>query len=77
MEGGPVVTIQIREELADVIEGIAVENQSTYTGFGADLADASSIDEEENFSEVAIRERLIEWLVGFLPGDSGGNQGSP
>ena len=35
------MTIQIREELADVIEGIAVENQSTYTGFGADLADAS------------------------------------
>ena len=58
---------------------IALENRSQYTGPGADAgdADASPIDEEENFSEVAIRERLIEWLVGFLPGDSGGNQGSP
>ncbi len=57
---------------------IALENRSQYTGPGADAgdADASSIDEEENFSEVAIRERLIKWLVGFLPGDLGGNQGS-
>jgi len=56
---------------------IALENQSPYTGPEADDDDGPSIDEEEICSEMAIRERLIEWLVGFLPGDSGGNQGSP
>ena len=39
----------------------------------ADDADAPSIGDEGICSEVAIRERLIEWLVGFLPGDAGGN----
>jgi hypothetical protein len=56
---------------------VAFENPAPYTGPQVADADAPSIDEEENFSEVAIRERLIEWLVGFLPGDSGGNHGSP
>jgi hypothetical protein len=32
-----------------------------------DDADAPSIDDEEEIiSDVVIRERLIEWLVGFL-----------
>jgi hypothetical protein len=56
---------------------IALENQAPYTGPEVNEADAPSIDDEEICSEVAIRERLIEWLVGFLPGDSVGNQGSP
>jgi len=55
---------------------ITIENQSPYTGPKVNDADAPSIDDEEICSEVAIRERLIEWLVGFLPGDSGGDQGS-
>jgi hypothetical protein len=29
---------------------------------------APPIDDEQTISEVEVRERLIEWLVGFLPG---------
>jgi len=54
---------------------IALENQSPCTGPEANDADALSINEEEICSEVAIRELLIEWLVGILPGDAGGNAG--
>ena len=70
------MTIQIEQELASVIEEIVVESQSPYSGTGPDSPDISSIDAEEIISEVAIRERLIEWLVGFLPGQSGGMPGT-
>ncbi len=63
------MTTQIQQGRVEVIEEIAVENQSPCTGLGPDSA-APSIDEEEIVSEVAIRERLIEWLVEFLPGES-------
>jgi len=69
--GAPSSDQALRRDLAE----IALENQSPYTGPEAPDADAPSIDEEEIVSEVAIRERLIEWLVGFLPGDSDGNPG--
>jgi hypothetical protein len=52
---------------------IALEKQLPCTGPEANDADAPSIGDEGICSEVAIRERLIEWLVGFLPGDAGGN----
>jgi Arc/MetJ-type ribon-helix-helix transcriptional regulator len=46
---------------------IGLVDQSPATSSGPDDADASSIDDEEEIiSEVVIRERLIEWLVGFL-----------
>ena len=54
---------------------IALENQSPDTGPEVNDAGAPSIDDEEICCEVAIRERLIEWLVGFLPGNAGGNPG--
>jgi hypothetical protein len=45
---------------------------------GPELDDAAEppIDDEESISEVVIRERLIEWLVGFLPGGPRGEQAS-
>ncbi len=54
---------------------IALENQLPCTGPEANDADAPPIGDEGICSEVAIRERLIEWLVGFLPGSAGGNPG--
>ena len=46
---------------------IGLIDQSPETSSGPDDADAPSIDDEEEIiSEVVIRERLIEWLVGFL-----------
>ena len=68
------MTIQIQQQLANVIEEIALEDQLPQTG--PDSADAALIDAEEIISEVVIRERLIEWLVGFLPSESGGNKGT-
>ncbi len=50
---------------------IALENQSPDAGPEVNEADAPSLGDEGICSEVAIRESLIEWLVGFLPGDSG------
>jgi Arc/MetJ-type ribon-helix-helix transcriptional regulator len=46
---------------------IGLIDQSPETRSGPDDADAPSIDDEEEIiSDVVIRERLIEWLVGFL-----------
>ena len=46
---------------------IGLVDQSPETSSGPDDADAPSIDDEEEIiSEVVIRERLIEWLAGFL-----------
>ena len=46
---------------------IGLVDQSPETSSGPDDADAPSIDDEEEIiSDVVIRERLIEWLVGFL-----------
>jgi Arc/MetJ-type ribon-helix-helix transcriptional regulator len=36
------------------------------TGSKSDTLDPSFVDDEEIVSEVVIRERLIEWLTGFL-----------
>jgi len=69
--GAPSSDQSSRREAAE----IPLENQSPFTGLQAVDADAPSVDDEEICSEVAIRERLIEWLVGFLPGDAGGNPG--
>jgi hypothetical protein len=54
--------------------GMALENHSPYTVQAQ--PNAPPIDEEESLSEVAIRERLIEWLVGFT-GTRGKRNGTP
>jgi hypothetical protein len=45
----------------------AGDNQLTHNDPEPIGADAPPIDDEQTISEVKIRERLIEWLVGFLP----------
>jgi hypothetical protein len=50
-----------REHLAQVVDSLTY-NEPRPIG-----ADALPIDDEPTISEVEIRERLIEWLVGFLP----------
>ncbi len=56
-----------KQALQRHLAAIGLIDQSPATSSGPEDADAPSIgDEEEIISEVVIRERLIEWLVGFL-----------
>jgi hypothetical protein len=49
---------------------VALENPSVYDDLKPVDADGPPIDEEETISEAMVRERLIEWLIGFLPGNA-------
>jgi hypothetical protein len=61
-----------RDHLAQVAGG----NPLTYKDSQPIGADAPPIDDEQTISEVEIRERLIEWLVGFLPSGPRADQAS-
>jgi hypothetical protein len=52
----------------DQLAGIAGDDQLMYNHQQAIGTNLSPFDDQETISEVVIRERLIEWLVGFLPG---------
>jgi hypothetical protein len=47
---------------------VAGDHSVNYLDAEPSTADAPPIDDEQTITEVEIRERLIEWLVGFLPG---------
>jgi hypothetical protein len=47
---------------------VAGDNPLSYDDLLPVCAEGPTIDDEVTISEVVIRERLIEWLVGFLPG---------
>jgi hypothetical protein len=47
---------------------VAGDNQSSCDDPQPICAELPTIDYQDTISEVVIRERLIEWLVGFLPG---------
>ena len=47
---------------------VAGDNQSSCDDPQPICAEVPTSDDQDTISEVVIRERLIEWLVGFLPG---------
>jgi hypothetical protein len=59
---------------SDHMAQVAGDNQLTYDDPQLIGADAPPIDDEQTISEVEIRKRLIEWLVGFLHGGPGADQ---
>jgi hypothetical protein len=46
---------------------VAGDNQLSCDDPQPICAEVPTIDDQDTISEVVIRERLIEWLVGFLP----------
>jgi hypothetical protein len=52
----------------DHLAQVAKDSQLTYHDPKPIGAQLPTIDDEITLTEVEIRERLIEWLVGFLPG---------
>jgi Arc/MetJ-type ribon-helix-helix transcriptional regulator len=59
-----------KQRLLNHLADIGLIGESTETSAGQDNAGApSSDDEEEIISDFVIRERLIEWLAGFLSKD--------
>jgi hypothetical protein len=54
--------------LRDHLAQVAGDNLLTYDDPQPSGADAPAADDEQIISELVIRERMIEWLVGFLPG---------
>lgn len=55
-------------KLRDRSARVARDNPWSYNDPQPIYAEGPTIDEEETISEAVVRERLIEWLVGFLPG---------
>ncbi len=51
----------------DQLARMAGDDQPKYNHQHAIGTNVPPIDDQETISEAAIRERLIEWLVGFLP----------
>jgi hypothetical protein len=70
------IELSLDHALRDPMAQISGDNQLTYDDPQPIGADAPPIDDEQTISEVKIRERLIEWLVGFLPGGPRANQAS-
>jgi len=60
----------------DHLAQVAKDNQLTYNDPKLIGAEVPTIDDEITLTEVEIRERLIEWLVGFLPGGPRADQAS-
>ncbi|MGO9467365.1 MAG: hypothetical protein ACLQVF_24760 [Isosphaeraceae bacterium] len=60
----------------DHLAHVAGDNQLTYNDRQPIGAEVPTIDDEITMTEVEIRERLIEWLVGFLPGGPRADQAS-
>jgi hypothetical protein len=53
---------------------VAGDNPLSYHDSQPIGAEEAAIDDENTISELAVRERLIEWLVGFLPGGQRADQ---
>jgi hypothetical protein len=60
----------------DRLARVAGDDQLTYNDRHATGDGAPATDDEQTVSEVEIRERLIEWLVGFLPSGPRADQAS-